>query len=241
MDGSLGRLETAALCIASSPFDIGVVVVENGCGTWRAQCRFAYCPRSLPCLYGPGSEQRPIPYLLFKREWHLIGPDRYDGSLATADMEAFLRVVDDGRGELCLRRRLKQMYELPPEVRPISWMVEVAHTEGGFGNRMARGVVHFSQLRPARKTPWVASRHKAEQDLNRLLFAEGVLSSAHRPMLLTLTSSAVTHRGGCMIVWNESSEVPALGVIEEAEETTSEAAIDESSDSEAVSCYINTE
>ena len=241
MDGSLGRLETTALRVASSPFDIGIVVVENGCGTWRAQCRFAYCPRSLPCLYGPGSEQRPIPYLLFKREWHLIGPDRYDGSLARADLEAFVRVVDDGCGELGLRRRLKKMYELPPEVRPSSWMVEVAHTEGGFGNRMARGVVHFSQLRPARKTPWVASRHKAEQDLNRLLFAEGVLSSAHRPMLLTLTSSAVTHRGGCMIVWNESSEVPALGVIEEAEETTSEAATDESSDSEAVSCYINTE
>ena len=156
-------------------------------------------------------------------------------------MEAFVRVVDDGCGELALRRRLKQMYELP-EVRPSSWMVEVAHTEGGFGNRMARGVVHFSQLRPARKTPWVASRHKAEQDLNRLLFAEGVLSSAHRPMLLKLTSSSVvTHRGGCMIVWNESSEVPALGVIAEASETSSEAPIGESSDSEAVSCYINTE
>ena len=157
MDGSLGRLETAALCIASSPFDIGVVVVENSCGTWCAQCRFAYYPKSWPCLYGPGSEQRPIPYLSFKREWHLIGPDRNDGSLARADMEAFVRVVDDGCGELALRRRLKQMYELP-EVRPSSWMVEVAHTEGGFGNKMARGVVHFSQLRPARKTPWVASR-----------------------------------------------------------------------------------
>jgi hypothetical protein len=40
-----------------------------------------------------------------------------------------------------------------------------------------------------------------------------------------------------MIVWNESSEVPALGVIAEASETSSEAPIDESSDSEAVSYY----
>ena len=110
-------------------------------------------------------------------------------------MEAFARVVDDGGGEIALKRVLRKMYELPREVRPSSWMVEVARTEGGVGNRMARGIVHFTQWRPAaRRTPWVASRHKAEQGLNRLLFAEGVISSEHRPMLLTLTASVVTHR-----------------------------------------------
>ena len=130
----------------------------------------------------------------FKREWHLFGPDRYDGSLARADMEAILRVARRGGGELALTRLMKKMYELPPEVRLDSWMVEVACTEGGFDNRMARGVVHFPQFRPAMKTPWQASMRKAEQDLNQLLCAEGALRSPHRQVLLTLTAYVVTRR-----------------------------------------------